>query len=73
VARHRRRGAQASASLSRGAAARALAPAIDQTRDVRLVVLPGAYVGLLLGGASPFGARPDPALSAQASDVRSCR
>jgi len=39
--------------LARTAAARALAPAIDQTRNVGLVVLPGAYVGLLLGGASP--------------------
>jgi putative ABC transport system permease protein len=31
-------------------------PAIDQTRNVGLVVLPGAYVGLLLGGASPLEA-----------------
>ncbi len=37
-------------------AARALVPALDQTRNVGLVVLPGAYVGLLLGGASPVDA-----------------
>lgn len=44
---------QAVQSLGRRAAARALVPALDQTRNVGLVVLPGAYVGLLLGGASP--------------------
>ncbi len=38
------------------ASARALVPALDQTRNVGLVVLPGAYVGLLLGGASPLDA-----------------
>ena len=38
------------------AASRSLVPALDQTRNVGLVVLPGAYVGLLLGGASPFDA-----------------
>jgi putative ABC transport system permease protein len=38
------------------AAARALVPALDQTRNVGLVTLPGAYVGLLLGGASPLDA-----------------
>lgn len=31
----------------------ALTPAIDQTRSVGLVTLPGAFVGLLLGGAQP--------------------
>lgn len=31
----------------------ALTPAIDQTRSVGLVTLPGAFVGLLLGGAKP--------------------
>ena len=46
------------------ASARALVPALDQTRNVGLVVLPGAYVGLLLGGAVPghalrHGAVPD--------------
>lgn len=30
-----------------------LTPAIDQTRSVGLVTLPGAFVGLLLGGARP--------------------
>lgn len=30
-----------------------LVPAIDQTRSVGLVTLPGTFVGLLLGGASP--------------------
>jgi putative ABC transport system permease protein len=38
------------------AASRALVPALDQTRNVGLVVLPGAFVGLLLGGASPVTA-----------------
>lgn len=44
---------QAVADLGRTAAARALIPAIDQTRSAGLVTLPGAFVGLLLGGASP--------------------
>ncbi|PRY14131.1 ABC transporter permease [Kineococcus rhizosphaerae] len=48
--------AQAVAPLGRAAAARALAPALDQTRTVGLVTLPGAFVGLLLGGASPLEA-----------------
>ena len=30
-----------------------LIPAIDQTRSVGLVTLPGTFVGLVLGGASP--------------------
>jgi putative ABC transport system permease protein len=38
------------------ATSRALVPALDQTRNVGLVVLPGAFVGLLLGGASPVTA-----------------
>jgi putative ABC transport system permease protein len=41
---------------ARLAAGRALVPALDQTRNVGLVVLPGAYVGLLLAGASPVEA-----------------
>lgn len=41
------------AELGRVAVARALIPAIDQTRSAGLVTLPGAFVGLLLGGASP--------------------
>jgi putative ABC transport system permease protein len=47
---------QAVRGLARRAAARALVPALDQTRNVGLVVLPGAFVGLLLGGASPLEA-----------------
>lgn len=42
--------------LARLAAARALVPALDQTRNVGIVVLPGAFVGLLLGGATPLEA-----------------
>ncbi len=42
--------------VGRRAAARALIPAMDQTRNVGLVVLPGAFVGLLLAGASPLEA-----------------
>ncbi|NUT39222.1 MAG: ABC transporter permease [Thermoactinospora sp.] len=37
-------------------AAQALIPALDQTRTVGLVTLPGAFVGMLLGGASPLQA-----------------
>jgi putative ABC transport system permease protein len=47
------RPAQAVAELGRRAAARAAEPTLDQTRNVGLVVLPGSFVGLLLGGASP--------------------
>lgn len=39
--------------LGRQAAAEALVPALDQTRTVGLVTLPGAFVGTVLGGASP--------------------
>lgn len=35
-------------------AAAALVPGLDQTRTVGLVTLPGAFVGMLLGGASPL-------------------
>ncbi|MGN9910029.1 ABC transporter permease [Phytohabitans sp. LJ34] len=42
--------------LCRQAAAEALLPALDQTRTVGLVTLPGAFVGVLLGGASPVEA-----------------
>jgi putative ABC transport system permease protein len=38
--------------IVRPAAATALVPALDQTRTVGLVTLPGAYVGVLLGGGS---------------------
>ncbi|MEV6752498.1 ABC transporter permease [Streptomyces sp. NPDC051214] len=37
----------------RPAASDALLPGLDQTRTVGLVTLPGAFVGMLLGGASP--------------------
>jgi putative ABC transport system permease protein len=42
--------------LGQHAARTALIPALDQTRNVGLVVLPGAFVGLLLAGASPLDA-----------------
>jgi putative ABC transport system permease protein len=38
------------------AAGDALLPALDQTRTVGLVTLPGAFVGMVLGGASPAAA-----------------
>jgi putative ABC transport system permease protein len=43
---------QAVVPIARDAAAEALVPALDQTRTVGLVTLPGAFVGALLGGAS---------------------
>ncbi|AEW93829.1 putative ABC transport system permease protein [Streptantibioticus cattleyicolor NRRL 8057 = DSM 46488] len=39
--------------IARPAAATALIPGLDQTRTVGLVTLPGAFVGMLIGGASP--------------------
>jgi len=42
--------------IARDKAATALVPALDQTRTVGLVTLPGAFVGMLLGGASPINA-----------------
>lgn len=39
-------------AIAREAAFEALVPALDQTRTVGLVTLPGAFVGALLGGAS---------------------
>jgi uncharacterized protein (TIGR00245 family) len=42
--------------VGRSAAATALVPALDQTRTVGLVTLPGAFVGVLLGGGSPVQA-----------------
>lgn len=38
-------------AIAREAAFEALVPALDQTRTVGLVTLPGAFVGALLGGA----------------------
>ncbi|WP_431037476.1 ABC transporter permease [Streptomyces sp. P6-2-1] len=42
--------------IARPAASDALLPGLDQTRTVGLVTLPGAFVGVLLGGASPLAA-----------------
>jgi putative ABC transport system permease protein len=42
--------------IARPSAGQALVPAIDQTRTVGLVTLPGAFVGMLLGGATPVQA-----------------
>ncbi|MBB4678900.1 ABC transporter permease [Crossiella cryophila] len=42
--------------LCRPTAGQALLPALDQTRTVGLVTLPGAFVGMLLGGATPLEA-----------------
>jgi putative ABC transport system permease protein len=47
---------QAVSELAVRAASRAVVPALDQTRNVGLVVLPGAFVGLLLAGSSPLDA-----------------
>jgi putative ABC transport system permease protein len=41
------------APVVRRAVVTALVPLIDQTRSVGLVTLPGTFVGLVLGGASP--------------------
>jgi putative ABC transport system permease protein len=46
----------AALEICRPAAGQALIPPLDQTRTVGLVTLPGAFVGLLLGGASPVQA-----------------
>ena len=42
--------------VARDEAALALVPGLDQTRTVGLVTLPGAFVGMLLGGASAANA-----------------
>jgi putative ABC transport system permease protein len=42
--------------IARDAAGLALIPGLDQTRTVGLVTLPGAFVGVLLAGASPWQA-----------------
>ncbi|WP_448614340.1 ABC transporter permease [Modestobacter sp. URMC 112] len=42
--------------IARPSAATALVPALDQTRTVGLVTLPGAFVGVLLGGGSAVAA-----------------
>ncbi|MGY1601139.1 ABC transporter permease [Geodermatophilus sp. SYSU D00815] len=43
-------------AIARDAASEALVPALDQTRTVGLVTLPGAFVGALLGGAGAVDA-----------------
>lgn len=43
---------QAVRDVARSAVVEALIPALDQTRTVGLVTLPGAFVGALLGGAN---------------------
>ncbi|MER5224568.1 ABC transporter permease [Streptomyces flaveus] len=45
---------EARLEIARPSAAGALIPALDQTRTVGLVTLPGAFIGMLLGGASPL-------------------
>src|SRR5262249_14146738 len=47
---------EAALEICRPAAGQALVPVLDQTRTVGLVTLPGAFVGVLLGGASPVRA-----------------
>lgn len=47
---------QARNLVARPVAAEALFPGLDQTRTVGTVTLPGAFVGLVLGGASPLDA-----------------
>jgi len=47
---------EATILMCRDAAAKALVPALDQTRTVGLVTLPGTFVGMLLGGANPIEA-----------------
>jgi putative ABC transport system permease protein len=46
----------AAMEIARPSAGQALVPALDQTRTVGLVTLPGAFVGMLLGGATPLQA-----------------
>ncbi len=46
-------GREALAPSARRAVHTGLVPALDQTRNVGLVTLPGTFVGLVLGGASP--------------------
>jgi putative ABC transport system permease protein len=42
--------------LARASVFDALVPALDQTRTVGIVTLPGAFVGALIGGAGAIGA-----------------
>ncbi|MDP2287635.1 MAG: ABC transporter permease [Actinomycetota bacterium] len=45
---------QAGREFARQAAEHSLFPGLDQTKSAGLVTLPGAFVGLLLGGATPL-------------------
>jgi putative ABC transport system permease protein len=47
---------QAVRDIARSAVVEALVPALDQTRTVGLVTLPGAFIGALLGGADATAA-----------------
>ena len=42
--------------VCREAAATSLGPSLDQTRTIGLVTIPGAFVGMVLGGAQPWEA-----------------
>lgn len=46
----------AALEIARPSAGQSLVPGTDQTRTVGLVTLPGAFVGMLLGGAGPVQA-----------------
>ncbi len=48
--------ADATRLIVRPSAGQALVPALDQTRTVGLVTLPGTFVGILLGGGTPVQA-----------------
>jgi putative ABC transport system permease protein len=50
------RSSDAAALVVEPTAREALTPGLDQTRTVGLVTLPGAFVGVLLGGGSPVDA-----------------
>lgn len=47
---------QAHDDIGRHAVRESLIPNLDQTRNTGLVTLPGAFVGAIVGGASPVGA-----------------
>nr|MBW4094429.1 ABC transporter permease [Acidobacteriota bacterium] len=47
---------EARALVTRPLAAEAVVPSLDQTKTAGTVVLPGAFVGMILGGASPWEA-----------------
>lgn len=47
---------EAIAEVTSGSVKEAMVPALDQTRTVGLVTLPGAFIGVLLGGGSPVQA-----------------